>query len=89
MPQELRDTSGISKLTQLLNAEFATRRNKQLYCVEIACSGPDFHSEYADLLKNLTLLSDTDAITYHWQGRPSKNNHADHVLVRVRLQANL
>lgn len=88
VPRELRgrDGAGVKKLTKLLRDEFATSRQKNLYCIKFACSWPDYRSEYADLLGNLT-AEDMEAITYHWQGRPDKRHNADSMLIRVQTSS--
>ena len=84
IPSQLQDTNGIKALRKVLQQEFAESRDKQLYCIKFACWWPDYTSKYADLLGNLTLLADMEAVTYHWQGKPDKNHNADEMLMQVQ-----
>lgn len=89
IPTELRDANGIKALTVRLKDFFAKSRQKHLHCIKFACAWPDYRSQYADLLGNLTLLGDMEAIAYQWQGRPHKNHNADLMLIRVQTTSYL
>lgn len=91
IPTELRDANGdgIKALTVFLKDFFAKSRQKHLHCIKFACAWPDYRSQYADLLGNLTLLGDMEAIAYQWQGRPHKNHNADFMLIRVQTTSYL
>ena len=87
VPEELRHAAGVQLLTETLKAEFATKLNKELHCIKLACRWSHPQSPYSDLLGSLTTLGDVEALSYQWQGHPGDKVHnADRMLRRVGFQ---
>lgn len=86
IPNELRSTSGVKQLKELLKHQFCKTRQHQLYCMKLACRWPDHRSPYADLLGLLTTLGDVEALGYQWQGKRDKTHNADRLLKQVKLK---
>ncbi|KAL0028646.1 hypothetical protein WJX79_007831 [Trebouxia sp. C0005] len=84
VPEELRHAAGVQLLTETLKAEFATKLNKELHCIKLACRWSHPQSPYSDLLGSLTTLGDVEALSYQWQGHPGDKVHnADRMLRRA------